>query len=185
MIMYKNYIVGIDIGKEGAISVLSYTNNIYNAVYYTEMPITEKELLRKLTYIKNKYKNITEVCIEKQGYMSKSSSFRQSGKGAFTLGFSQGIIQGILLAYNINYSLIAPKTWQLIFKDIEINTHIKNLCKDSKKLSSKLSKQKSLTLCNNLFPSVPLMTRRGRILDGIADSLCIAYWKYINIKKSN
>lgn len=181
MIMYKNYIVGIDIGKEGAISVLSYTANNYKAVYYSEMPLTEVELLKKLTYIKRKYEDITDVCIEKQGYMSRGTSFRQSGKGAFTLGFSQGIIQGILLAYNINYSLVSPRTWQSIFKDVEINEKVKDICKDSKKFSSKLSKQKSLTLCNNLFPYIPIMTPRGRVLDGIADSLCIAYWRYKNI----
>lgn len=174
----KKYYAGIDIGKEGAISVVSYEDKKILPIFYIEMPVTDKELVKKLKYINNKFP-IDEFCIEKQVYMSRGPSFRQSGKGAFTLGHSQGLIEGILIGIGANYSLVSPKTWQSVIKDIDINPSILELSKSCKRLSSKTSKQKSLSLCLELFPQVGLITKRGRILDGVADSLCITYWKHL------
>jgi len=171
------YFGGIDIGKEGAISIVSYSDKKIIPAFFIEMPESNKELLKKLRYIKSKFP-LDEICIEKQVYMSRGNYSRQSGKGAFTLGHSQGLIEGILMTLDINYSVIAPRTWQSIIKDIKVSNNVNELCKSSKKISSKISKQKSLSLCEEIFPKVPLVTKRGRILDGIADSLCISYWKY-------
>lgn len=171
------YYGGIDIGREVAISIVSYSKKEIKPVFYIEMPETDKELLNKLRYINKKFP-LDEMCVEKQVYMSRGNYSRQSGKGAFTLGHSQGLIEGILMTLDINYSVVPPRTWQSIIKNKKVSDNILRLSNSSKKLSSKVSKQKSLSLCEQIFPKVPLITKRGRVLDGLADSLCITYWRY-------
>lgn len=165
-------IVGIDIGKEGAISLISKDGKTFYDAH--SMPGDTHDTVEILRSINTKY-TITHTYIEKQAFMNRSYGnnpfARQGGKAAFTLGHSQGVIEGALLALAIPYTLVSPRTWQKVFEDVEINSE-NNIT--TKKL--KETKIKSYIKARELYPNAPLRTSRGKVLDGVADALLIAYW---------
>jgi hypothetical protein len=164
--------IGIDVGKEGGISILSKDGSeLYDAF---SIALESKDIVDSFKQLHTKY-IILHCYIEKQAYMNRSYGSnpfaRQGGKSAFTLGYSQGLIEGALLALGISYTLVPPKTWQKVIEDVVIplDTKISN-----KKLKD--TKVKSYLKVKELFPKAPLMTPRGKVLDGIADAILIAHW---------
>lgn len=165
-------ILGIDIGKEGGVSILSKDGNeLYDAF---SIATESNDIVNSFKQLYTKY-IILHCYIEKQAYMNRSYGnnpfARQGGKSAFTLGHSQGLIEGVLLALSVPYTLVPPKTWQKIIESvvIPIDTKISN-----KKMKD--TKVKSYLKVKELFPKAPLVTPRGKVLDGIADAILIAHW---------
>lgn len=153
-------IVGIDVGKEGGISILSLNGTIlYDAL---SLPLDPIDIVNSLKQISVKY-SLIHCYIEKQAFMNRSYGTnpfaRQGGKAAFTLGHSQGIIEGCLLTLDINYTLVSPKTWQKVIEEVTLPFDTSSITK--KKLKD--TKFKSFIKARELFPNAPLKTIRGKV----------------------
>lgn len=173
-------ILGIDIGKEGGISILSKDGKtLYDSF---SIPIEPLDIMNAIRRISERYVLI-HCYVEKQAFMNRSYGsnpfVRQGGKAAFTLGHSQGLIEGILLSFGMAYTLIPPRTWQKVIEDVIIPTDIRI---SNKKMKD--TKVKSFIRVRELFPNAPLQTSRGRVLDGIADAILIAYWGALQSQRS-
>jgi len=151
--------VGIDPGKNGAICFLNNQGMIEHI-----SPMPEMKTLSGL--LQGSRLMIKHVCLE------KSQSF--SGQGitsTFNYGCHYGIIQGILLAHQVPYSLVPPRTWQ--------KNMIVSRARDAK--------AKALASANKIFKKEKkfwIPTRRHKKPhDGMIDSALIAeYCRRINFK---
>ena len=153
-------VVGIDVGKEGAIAIIG-PNNAYNAV---DMPVFKvkkgksiKKKLDKLALLKlireiHESYPITLCAVERQIPFPKEGVV-----SSFSLGEQVGTIEGILLGLGIPFEEVLPQRWRKEF----------NLAR------GKNTKNIAYAAASSLFPNVTLRTLRGRILDGRADSLMI------------
>ena len=91
-------------------------------------------------------------CLEKVGAMPG-----QGVVSMFNFGHNLGVIEGLLRGYGIPYQLVPPQTWK-------------------KEFSLSSDKNKSIEVCQKLFPKVSLLaTERSRKpSDGIAEAVLIA-----------
>ena len=91
-------------------------------------------------------------CVEKVGAMPG-----QGVVSMFNFGHNLGLIEGLLKGYGISYQLVPPQTWK-------------------KEFSLSSDKNKSIEVCQKLFPNVSLLaTERSRKpSDGIAEAVLIA-----------
>jgi len=187
----ENYFIGIDIGKSGAISLMSYR------------PKESKELGSiHLKWVKS-FKNQSDISLSNvlktckinypniKAYVEKQQSvYGNSITSAFSLGTTFGTMLGILTATEIDYELIHPNTWQPMLKDIEIKDEFKALIKP-KSYNGKVSKgtatkAKSLSLISEILPKASIYSSRGTPRDGNADAICIAIYgilKELNLDK--
>ncbi|NQT33233.1 MAG: hypothetical protein HQ594_06150 [Candidatus Omnitrophica bacterium] len=161
-------VVGIDVGKEGAIAIIG-PNNAYNAV---DMPIfkvkkgksikkflDEAALLKLIREIHGIYP-ITLCAVERQIPFIKKSSRGFGGMGvvsAFSSGEQVGVIKGILRTLGIPFELVLPQRWRKEF-NLASGGNTKHVAYDK--------------ACS-LFPNIELKTPRGRIKDGQCDSLLL------------
>lgn len=91
-------------------------------------------------------------CVEKVSAMPG-----QGVVSMFNFGHNLGVIEGLLRGYGIPYQLVPPQTWK-------------------KEFSLSSDKNKSIEVCQKLFPKVSLLaTERSRKpSDGIAEAVLIA-----------
>jgi hypothetical protein len=130
------------------------------------MPLPRE--LKGLNELISKEENVDLVVIEKQQARSL-----QGCKSVFGLGQSYGYIIGTIEANNLRYELVHPRTWQSsILKNQEINTQL-GINDDSK--------AKSLSLVIDRYPNIPIKTKRGKLLHGVADAICLGLWALSNI----
>lgn len=154
----EKYIIGIDPGINGGISVLDRNNNI---VFKSVMPVigtSRKEYdIINIYNILNKYKN--SIC-----YLEKAQPrFKDGSKQAFKTGFGFGVLQSILVCLKIPHEIISPKQWQKeIFKGLD--------SKDTKKASVLFCKRRWIE--EDWTPT----QRAKKEHDGITDATCIAYY---------
>ena len=96
--------------------------------------------------------NKVACCVEKVGAMPG-----QGVTSMFNFGHNFGFIEGVLQAYGIPYQLVPPQTWK-------------------KEFSLSSDKNKSIEVCQKLFPNVSLLaTERSRKPnDGIAEAILMA-----------
>ena len=93
-----------------------------------------------------------KCCLEKDGAMPG-----QGVVSMFNFGHNLGVIEGLLRGYGIPYQLVPPQTWK-------------------KEFSLSSDKNKSIEVCQKLFPKVSLLaTERSRKpSDGIAEAVLMA-----------
>ena len=146
----KNFVVGIDPGKKGAIAFVD-KDTLEAEVYL--MPQFVVDLISML---KSRQRSILLVVLEKQQPFP-----RQGIVSTFNLGEHYGIIKGILHTLGIPYEEISARKWQrkLLGNFTTVNH------KDRRKLIKTLSLKKAKAL----FP----MTDIGNH-DGKSDALLIA-----------
>lgn len=91
-------------------------------------------------------------CLEKVGAMPK-----QGLASTFNFGKSAGFIEGVLQTCGISYQLVPPQRWK-------------------KEFSLSSDKNKSIDVCQRLFPNVSLMrTEKCKVpSDGMAEALLMA-----------
>ena len=91
-------------------------------------------------------------CLEKVGAMPG-----QGVTSTFTFGEGFGFIQGVLMALGISFQLVPPQKWK---KEFSLNS----------------DKQKSIEVCQKLFPEVDLYRteRCKKPHDGMAEALLLA-----------
>lgn len=160
-----NKVMGIDPGQKGAIAVVRKYRKSYKAEAWE--PGNDPELLKQLI---KQYKPDL-ILLEKQ------QSMRGQGvSSTFTTGRTYGLLEGVMIGCGAKYLTVPPKTWM---KSIwgKYNIDIIDVLKEK---NIKDSKKKSISICESLF-SVPLITERGRIRDGVADAILIALYGFIGL----
>lgn len=138
--------IGIDPGKSGAIAVITVYRDGHREVEVEAF--SESGYLRIL-----KRHNVDSVAVvEKVGAMPG-----QGVVSMFNFGHNLGFIEGVIQANDIPYQLVPPQTWK---KEFSLNSE----------------KQRSIEVCQKLFPDVSLLpTERSRKPnDGMAEALLMA-----------
>lgn len=141
--------IGIDPGKDGAVSVIWEDSKI------TTIPFTPAEFIELMENVSSDCtsERVTAMCcVEKVGAMPG-----QGVTSMFSFGKSAGFLEGVLQSLNIPYQLVPPQTWK---KEFGLNS----------------DKQKSIEVCKRLFPTVDLKRteRCKKEHDGMAESLLMA-----------
>jgi len=154
--------IGIDPGKGGAIAVISDGN----VVATTVMILTTKKKI-DLTSMTEWIADVTAVlqpiaCVE-----SVSAMPGQGVSGMFNFGYSVGAIHGILAALGIPRHVVSPIKWQ---RSVLGRT-------------TKGDKTVVVDFVRSAYPSVSLLAtdRSRKPHSGIADSICIARYAYMNL----
>lgn len=147
--------IGIDNGKQGAITILNEDNEI-EAKYI--MPVNGKayDIQALVTMLKNW--DVQLVVLEKVFALPMIPR-----SSALSLGHCLGLMEGICATLGYPYVIVAPKTWQKeIFKGMDR--------KDTKAASIKFAKA--------MWPSENwLATERSRKPhDGLTDAACLALY---------
>lgn len=138
--------IGIDPGKSGAIAVITIYRDGHREVEVAAF--SESGYLRIL-----KNHSIQSVAVvEKVGAMPG-----QGVVSMFNFGHNLGFIEGVIQANDIPYQLVPPQTWK---KEFSLNS----------------DKQRSIEVCQKLFPDVSLLpTEKSRKPnDGMAEALLMA-----------
>lgn len=140
--------IGIDPGKSGALAVIS--EDSFDTMAWA-LPFEEKRYATELA----KYIGLAQVkavCVEKVNAMPG-----QGVVSMFNFGHNLGFIEGLLQAYELPYQLVPPQTWK---KEFSLNS----------------DKQRSIEVCQKLFPHVSLLpTEKSRKPnDGMAEALLMA-----------
>lgn len=82
----------------------------------------------------------------------------EGGRNAFSFGRATGIVIGVLYSLGLPFDEVAPATWMsLLLKD-----------------RPEEGKARSLAWAREHFPDAVLETKRGRLLDGRSDAICLA-----------
>lgn len=168
--MEKTYI-GVDPGINGFITAI-FPNGNYE--FYSVCDLDELSLHRMLTSIKERSWQVTAVLEDVHGI------FGASAKSTFNFGEIKGLLKGLLIANEIPYTLVQPKTWQ---SEIWNNQDMVLTYKTIKKSDGTEQKRKvvetkptSINAARRLFPSIDLRKneRCRKIDDNKVDSLLMA-----------
>lgn len=142
-------IVGLDPGLKGGIAILSDSISVH------PMPVDERGVdVQKLFALLPQ--SPTHVFIEEPFLLTV-----QGARSALTIGVNFGRILGVLEYGKHAYARIHPLIWQRAV----------GITKNGN------TKAQSVSLCQRLYPHVPLIPERCRVPhDGIADALLIAHY---------
>jgi group I intron endonuclease len=162
----KIYILGIDSGKKGAMSILNREGKI---IYRTPLFLKENgnyDILRINDYIYSYKDRLMFACLEEI-----HSIFGTDKNTAFKMGYGLGMLQAILICNKIQTIFPKPKEWQ---KAVWIKEDVVYE-KGKKKIDTKAT---SLNAAQRLFPSYDfLATKRSSVPhDGIIDATLIAWY---------
>lgn len=159
----QSLVLGIDPGKTGGLALLKYSKGVISILSALEMPTEEYEIALTIRAMIGKTKPL--VFIEQQQAMPK-----QGVVSTFTLANHYGYLRGVCTGLGLSVLPVRPKVWQSSYEP--------SLTPPAVLLSTKLkpTKIKSLTSCMELFSKQPILTARGRWLDGLADSIMIAHY---------
>jgi hypothetical protein len=167
--MEKTYI-GVDPGAIGFITAI-FPNG--EKEFYSIDENDDLNLNRIFRSIKERSWEVTAVLEDVH------SIFGASAKSTFNFGEIKGILKGLLIANEIPYTLVQPKTWQ---QEIWINQDMivsyKSVVRAGKEIKQKVvdTKSTSINAARRLFPSIDLRKneRCKKIDDNKVDSLLMA-----------
>lgn len=151
----KTYL-GIDPGSKGYISVILPDNTITYFSFLDATPLQISDFLHL-------YKGQDVHCVMEEVH----AIFGSSAKATFAFGEIFGLLKGLLIANEIPYTLVPPKTWQK-----EIWTH-----DDEEKNGNKIdTKKTSINAARRLYPREDFRRTPSckNIDDNKVDSLLIA-----------
>ena len=155
------YTIGFDNGMKGGIVILNNLGDIELNIPMPVMGTKKKEYDMKQIKDILEQKNQMGNCI---AILEKAQpQFRDGSKQAFKTGFGYGTLQGMLVALEISFQIVAPKIWQKkVFEGL--NT-------EDTKLASAL-------FCQRKWPKEDWKAtqRCTKIHDGMTDAACIAYY---------
>ena len=147
-----NVVIGIDIGKKGALSVIKCSGEHHYTIDYDE----------NLGFIADFLKETQENYNIRMAVLEKVHSMpRQGVKSMFSFGENFGKWQGLLSALEIPYDFSRPQEWM---KELGI---------------PKGTDKHGLALkCTQLYPSTKdvIYTQRKALKDGRSDSILIAHY---------
>lgn len=170
-------VCGIDVGAKGSAVLLD--NGKYLDHFIFNDSKNNFDLTGFINFMLKYRKQIDHVYIE-----DVRSLFGMSAASNFTFGENKGILQGVVSAYKLRYSLIHSKTWQSVaWRGIRpITKKVKGKSKGETVMKDKVdTKATSLLACKRLFPDVNLLAtdRSKKPHDGLVDALLIAYFGYL------
>lgn len=150
--------IGIDIGLNGALSVLEGKN--VEVIAMPTLPTTKNKReydIPGIIHFLSKYKDAT-VILEKTQALPKLGTVQ-----AHHLGKGFGIMVGILFGLNIRHHIVHPKTWQ------------SKLLRDC---PGDNTKTKSILVTQRLFPNEDFRrTERSKKIDhNFCDSVLLAFY---------
>ena len=153
------YIIGIDNGLKGGIVVLKNTGELVTKQPMPVIGTKKKEYdMKMISDILGQYADVATCFLERAQPQGNNGA-----KQAFKTGFGYGVLQGVLVAHNIPFQIIAPKVWQKkVFQGL--NT-------DDTKLASAL-------FCERKWPKENWRAsdRCSKPHDGMTDAACIGYY---------
>lgn len=168
--MEKTFL-GIDPGVIGFITAI-FPNGKYE--FYSIEENDDLSLHRILKSIKERSWQVTAVLEDVH------SIFGASSKSTFNFGEIKGILKGLLIANEIPYTLVQPKTWQQeIWNNQDMIVSFKTITKsDGTEQRRKIvdTKSTSINAARRLFPTIDLRKneRCKKIDDNKVDSLLMA-----------
>jgi hypothetical protein len=152
-----NY-MGIDNGLNGGMVVLNSEMKVLDSIIMPVIGTKKKDFdILGIVEFLSKHKNANVILERAQ------PQFRDGRVQAFKTGHGFGMMQGILAALNMSYTIVAPKTWQKkVF--VGLNT-------DDTKLSS-------ILFCKQKWPTIDWRRsdRATNAHDGKTDAACMAYY---------
>lgn len=156
--------IGIDVGKGGAISIVSNSGSVKSFVTPT-LPSGDIDVLSLYTIISNVH-HVKMIVVEKV-----HAIFGSSAGSTFEFGRSAGIAEGIVCVSRCPYTMVPPKTWQK-----EMWRGVEKIKKPGK--NSIDTKATSLVAVKRLFPIAALhdksKPKSTKVHDGIVDSILLA-----------
>ena len=171
------YFMGIDPGLSGALSCIDSSSNV---IFTHDMPVVEVEISGSTRRVIDLYA-LKDLMLRVKSDYSHSSIyvfseqtsplFKLPAQSNWSLGASDFAIRTAVAFLDLRFVLVRPKMWQKIYN---IKTK-----EDSD------TKSQSYQIAKRLFPKAELETKRGRVLDGRADSLLIAEYGRRSILYAN
>jgi crossover junction endodeoxyribonuclease RuvC len=156
--------IGIDVGKDGAISILHENGEVESHLFSINQDRTYD--LYENWDIFSKIKKHKGNCI-----ITVEDVYCVGGSSAqATWSFSRGkaIIECFLVCLGFEYNLVKPKVWQ--------KTIFAQFPKEMKD-----TKEKSISFVKENYPKCNLIPKPKRTPhDGIADAVCIAHYSKLN-----
>lgn len=152
--------LGVDPGAKGAICLLDASTQ---EASFSPTPVRDGKPraasvfsnLMAVTYIDS-----TPCAVE-----DVHSLYGMSAKSNFAMGYNLGAIHAILQACGIDYDLVKPKEWQKV-------------CGVTRQGEEDM-KQATARRALELYPDAKIYGPRGGLLDGRADALMIAHYRFI------
>lgn len=172
--------LGIDPGKSGFLTLM---NEDQTSIKSWEMPLIGKEyniqeLSRLLKGVKGVYCTVEDVyCVMEDVH----AIFGASANSTWEFGYGIGILEGLLTAYNIPYSKVAPKKWQKeMFEGVPMITKPSSTGKTQKTDN----KSMATIAAQRIFPNIDLRAteRSKKPHDGKVDSILICEYARRNFK---
>jgi len=163
--------IGLDPGIQGFITAM-FPNGNYE--FYSIDENDDLALHRILKSIKERSWQVSAVLEDVHAL------FNASAKSTFNFGEIKGILKGLLVANEIPYTLVQPKTWQQeIWNNQDMIVSYKTINKsDGTEQKRKVvdTKSTSINAARRLFPAIDLRKneRCKKIDDNKVDSLLIA-----------
>jgi hypothetical protein len=160
----RDFNIGIDIGKHGAIVVLP-KKPFTNSILPIKMPLIGDQLDYHEVYrLLKSYENTDcHVIFEKLGVI-----FGTGKSTAFSMGHQSGAIEMACVALNLPYTKVPAKQWQK-----EMFQGVEEILKKGK--SSRDTKAMALIAAKRLFPDFKLTFGRATVPhDGAVDALLMA-----------
>ena len=142
--------IGIDPGKNGGFAVIDV--EVSHTLTFSR-PMDGKDYVEWMRALTNLHPaEELRCCLEKVGAMPG-----QGVSSTFTFGEGFGFVQGVLTALGIPFQLVPPQKWK---KEFSLNS----------------DKQKSIEVCQRLFPDINLYRtdRCKKPHDGMAEALLMA-----------
>lgn len=162
--MQRDFNIGIDIGKKGAIVILARQPWTY-ATESIPMPLIADKLdYHKLFEILSHYKGTDcHVIFEKLGVI-----FGTGKSTAFSMGHQSGAVEMACIALNLPYTKVPAKQWQK-----EMFQGVEEITKPGK--SSRDTKAMALIAAKRLYPDYRLTIGKSTTPhDGVVDALLMA-----------
>lgn len=168
--MYNKNYGGIDPGKMGAIAVLQKNGVLVTHPFPLigksgNQELDLKGLANFFRSIKHNYPDITFVMEEVH------SLYGMSASSNFTFGWNNGLLVGMLNAFNFSYTFVQPKKWQA---EIWVNSDKMNhVVKGKTKLDTKGT---SSNAAARIYPGVDFTPteRSKKDHDGMVDAALLA-----------
>lgn len=162
--------IGLDPGIRGFITAMFPNGNFE---FYSIDENDDLALHRILKSIKERSWQVSAVLEDVHAL------FNAAAKSTFNFGEIKGILKGLLVANEIPYTLVQPKTWQSeIWINQDMIVSYKSIIRAGKEIKQKVvdTKSTSINAARRLFPNIDLRKneRCKKIDDNKVDSLLMA-----------
>jgi Holliday junction resolvasome RuvABC endonuclease subunit len=162
----RSVVIGIDVGYEGGIAVYDIQ---HSDLLTWEMPVVKKNDKRELNIDKLiDIFNAVAYGVIMCGIEFQHPFPKEGVKSVFSLGKQVGILEAVLTSACVPYVFINPVEWKKYFM-------LKG--KDRKNAIKECA-----NLIENIFPNLPIKTKKGKYKTGIIDAVLIMLYTLLKYK---